>query len=459
MVTIGGLVVYALVVARAWPPAGGAAASPASGTVLALVPALLWLLLFYAQDVREPEPLGYVLRVAGAGALIASAVAVPALSAVRASPGTGAAAGLVSLAVMVGVIGSAYAFAVYLAVRYTVFDTGELDEPGDGVVYGTAAGVGVAAAVNVWLVLSAPAVHPLSVALWIVVVALGQAAFGGVLGYGLGRARLFGDRRSAVIGFVGAAVLHGTFAYVLREVTQAGLEYRPWHGLAVAAGIAVVSTVILLRVVRASSARDGATGAGRAQTGATNRGLHLDLAIWAVAVALFVAGRVSLDAVGARTTTFLDDTGRLRIPYPASWLPSAPSVRGQALLAIYDPQSGGAVLTALVITREPHDPARSASEVARDGALARSQRMPMYRMLSDRNLTVAGRDAVAIEYAYVEDPHATVLAARRLPVVMRGIEVVIPADGVVYRVDLRATEPVYARAHARFARMLAEARL
>jgi len=72
---------------------------------------------------------------------------------------------------------------------------------------------------------------------------------------------------------------------------------------------------------------------------------------------------------------------------------------------------------------------------------------------------VGGRDAVAVDYAFVADPHQSVLAAERLPVVMRGTEVVVATDQTVYRMDLRAAAGVIDRAQVRFERILHEVQL
>jgi hypothetical protein len=180
---------------------------------------------------REPEPLGYVLRTAGAGAVLGAAIALPlgrALAPAAAFPSTGVLAGSLLLAAAV------QEFAKFLAVRYTVFESPEFDEVADGVTYGTAAGLGLAAVLNVHLVVAGAGVDPVPATLRIVVTALAHATFGGVLGYFLGRAKVE-ERWSAVAwGYVMAVGLNALFAYLLGEVTRSGLAYRPWYGLILA---------------------------------------------------------------------------------------------------------------------------------------------------------------------------------------------------------------------------------
>jgi hypothetical protein len=80
-----GLLVYVgvveLIVAVA-KPSLGSDALVLVGVVLALVPALLWMSLFYVQDRSEPEPRPFVLAVAALGALLAGAIGVPLLQVV-----------------------------------------------------------------------------------------------------------------------------------------------------------------------------------------------------------------------------------------------------------------------------------------------------------------------------------------------------------------------------------------
>jgi RsiW-degrading membrane proteinase PrsW (M82 family) len=255
-ITIVGLILYVLVVRLLAPTlqARGAAASAGIGIVMAAVPVLLWLLLFYVQDAREPEPLGYVLRVAVGGAILAGAVAIPLLrqfartSWLAASP-------LTELLLSILVVGSLQEFCKYAAVRFTVFESDEFDEVGDGVTYGTAAGLGLATMVNLTFILESPSIAPVPAALRIVVTSLAHAASGGVLGYFLGRAKMLGEDSRVVWGLVAAAVLNGVVAFALREVTQSGLSYRPWNGLALAAAVAAVVTLVLFRLVRPPAAQ------------------------------------------------------------------------------------------------------------------------------------------------------------------------------------------------------------
>jgi RsiW-degrading membrane proteinase PrsW (M82 family) len=250
--TIVGLIVFVALVRALTPALLGAQgrASGEIGVLLALVPAALWLILFYVQDSQEPEPLTYVVQAAIAGGIVAGALALPVLRQVYDTAAWLYASPLATLLGAICVIGGVQQFCTYLAVRYTVFENDEFDEVGDGVTYGMAAGLGLATAFNIWFVLESAGLNPAAAAVRIAVTALAQAAFGGIIGYALGQAKVHGRDGAVLWGFLAAAVLNGLFIYLLGAVTISGLSYHPWNGVVLAAAMAVIVTLVLFRSVR-----------------------------------------------------------------------------------------------------------------------------------------------------------------------------------------------------------------
>jgi hypothetical protein len=183
---------------------------------------------------------------------------------------------------------------------------------------------------------------------------------------------------------------------------------------------------------------------------------RLDLPVWIALVVMLAAGWSVLRSTDAQTVEFADAQGPLRLRYPAAWLRVPGST---ALLEVQDPLSGAPVATTLLAHRSARQAEQSLDQAAREGAFDRSQQLPMYRVIRQRPTRVGGRDAVAVDYAYIADPHESVLNAERLPVVMRGTEVVVFADQTVYRIDLRAAAAASDRARAQFDRILREVHL
>lgn len=231
-----------------------------TGVFLALVPAAIWLIFFYMQDRAEPEPKGFVLGVFALGALLAAAVGIPVVENLfRVSHWLRAD----TLTIIVGgilVVGFTQEFLKYAAVRYSIYNSDEFDEPTDGVIYATAAGLGYATVLNINFVVSNGGVDLGAGIIRIAVVALAQAAFSGITGYFLGRAKFESEQIWWMpLGITLAAVFNGVFNWLQGVVTRptitlSGASTNTWLGLALAAVVALATTGVILWLVRRSVA-------------------------------------------------------------------------------------------------------------------------------------------------------------------------------------------------------------
>jgi RsiW-degrading membrane proteinase PrsW (M82 family) len=229
-----------------------------AGVVLALVPAVLWLAFFYAQDRLEPEPKGYVLGVFVLGALLASAVGIPVVRDLfRVQDWLDRSLG-VNLLGSILIVGFVQEFCKYAAVRYSIYLLPEFDERMDGILYGTAAGLGMATMLNIQYVVDSGGVDLAVGVIRIVVTALAQASFAGITGYFLGRAKFEEEPVWWLpLGLTIAAVLNGLFTVARGSVTRvgsalAGQTANPWYSLILAAAVAGLVFAALMALVRRS---------------------------------------------------------------------------------------------------------------------------------------------------------------------------------------------------------------
>jgi len=227
-----------------------------TGVFLALVPAAVWLVFFYMQDRLEPEPKGYVLGVFTLGALFAAAVGVPLVENIfRVSHWIYASTTATILGGIL-VVGFTQEFLKYAAVRYSIYHSNEFDEATDGVIYATAAGLGYATVLNIQFVVSNGGVDLGTGIIRMAVVALAQAAFSGITGYFLGRAKFESEQIWWMpLGITLAAIFNGTFNWLRGLVSQtsvslSGASANPWPGLALAAIVAFATTGVVLWLVR-----------------------------------------------------------------------------------------------------------------------------------------------------------------------------------------------------------------
>jgi len=271
LVGTGVLVLFVLLVAliaSATKPQLEGVALLVVGIVLALVPAIIWLAIFYAQDVREPEPKRLVLGVFVLGALLAQAVGKPVTEDLfQVSQWMATAGALFHILAAILIIGFVEMFLVYAAVRYSVYGSPEFDERVDGVIYGTAAALGYATALNVGFVVQSGGVNLVAGVIRITVTALALASFGGLVGYFLGRCK-FEDEPLwwMPAGLALAAILDGLFIYVRGEITTTavglrGGGYNPWPGLILGAVVAGVTFGVLFYLMSRLRARASAGAA------------------------------------------------------------------------------------------------------------------------------------------------------------------------------------------------------
>jgi RsiW-degrading membrane proteinase PrsW (M82 family) len=227
-----------------------------TGIFLAVVPAAIWLVFFYNQDRLEPEPKHFVLGVFGLGALLAAAVGVPLVENVYRVSHWLYADTVTTILGGILVVGFTQEFLKYAAVRYSIYHSEEFDEPTDGVIYATAAGLGYATVLNIQFVVSNGGVDLGTGVIRIAVVALAQAAFSGITGYFLGRAKFESEQIWWMpLGITLAAVANGLFNWLRGRVVQGsvsitGAPVNPWLGLAFAAIVALAVTGVVLWLVR-----------------------------------------------------------------------------------------------------------------------------------------------------------------------------------------------------------------
>lgn len=238
------------------------------GLILAVVPALVWLGFFYRRDRLEPEPRTMVLGEFVLGLLVATAVGIPIVDQVFDVGGWLFASPLVHLAGGILVVGIVQEGLKYLTVRLSVYGSREFDEKTDGIIYGTAVGLGFATALNVAFVVESGGVDLGTGAIRIVLTSLAHASFGGVIGYFLGRQK-FEPRPIwwMPAGVAIAASLNGVFFYLRSTVGRGTIEspieaVAPWIGLVLAAILAAAVTAVLSTLINRELAAAGTSVPG-----------------------------------------------------------------------------------------------------------------------------------------------------------------------------------------------------
>lgn len=180
---------------------------------VSLIPGILWVIYFYRKDIYDKEPAYLIAKAFVAGALMiipAGLVEAP-LRGIFTNPPS---LPILLLASVFG-IGLVEESFKYLAVRKTVYDLADFNEPMDGIIYAVSAGLGFAAFENVLYAAS----YGLSVGVVRgALTSLVHASFSGIVGFNMGIAK-FAPRSMEgpliVRGLMTASVLHGLYDFLL----------------------------------------------------------------------------------------------------------------------------------------------------------------------------------------------------------------------------------------------------
>ncbi|MBI5034438.1 MAG: PrsW family intramembrane metalloprotease [Chloroflexi bacterium] len=441
-VQVAGVLIFAALVAAvdnlARPQLSGNALIGA-GIVLAIVPAVLWLWMFYRQDRFEPEPRQYVIGVFVLGALLAYAVGQPVIrSLFRVQDWIGANV-FVALLGSILVNGLVTQFLLYAAVRYSVFHSSEFDQRIDGIIYGAAAGLGYATMFNLQYVVGHSGVDLGTGVIRIAIESLSLASLGGISGYFLARAKF--DKMGPLwlpIGLVIAAALNGIIDLALDEIPMlgSGFGFNPWYGLAAAVVIAGAIFATLFRLIYQ-------LGSASVQVGETQSTAVLDKVlfgkgkreepewmVWLVVAIGLLLGWALATLITGETRTA--SAANMTITYPASW---ARLQEPGAAMAAYDLDRGGLfgarVSTRVVPITDLLPPNGILEDAANNWAFTRQQGLDAFRLLEIQPTRFQGREAVRIEYVYVMDsPRASPGSA--VPALMRSSDTLVASADKIY---------------------------
>ena len=136
-------------------------------------------------------------------------------------------------------------FLIYLVMRYGVYPTSAFQRLVDGPLYGVAAGLGIATAINLLTALSPGFTDLGQGVLQICELALGYAALGALLGYFMGQARF---RRTNTFylaaGLLLSVILHAAFFFALNFVRAQNLFLQSLDALIFAGVFAILVFMI-----------------------------------------------------------------------------------------------------------------------------------------------------------------------------------------------------------------------
>ena len=223
--------------------------------VISLVPALIWLWLFYLQDRYEKEPKRLILGVFVLGSLIAYSVAIPIENMIQSSVSVSGFSGWTISLSFILIFGLIQETVKFLTVRLTIFHSKELNEPVDAMIYMIAAGLGFGLAYNVTYFNSLESINLGIVIARIIDFYLISAALAGISGYAVGIAKFSGRKYLAreltmFSGVLLAVIIYTAMCYA-KELLQ-GMKFNIWIDIFVTSLLAVIVYFVLFTLIEKS---------------------------------------------------------------------------------------------------------------------------------------------------------------------------------------------------------------
>lgn len=426
------------------------------GIALAVVPAVLWMAVFYAQDRAEPEPRHFVAGVAMLAALLAAAVGQPLLNGFFRIDSWLHHDPLTELLGGVLVVGMTQEVLKFAAVRFSIYYASEFDQRIDGVLYGTAAGIGYATMLNLSMVFAAGGFADLGAGVVrIVIVALVHGATGGLCGYFLSRAHFDNEPPWWMpAGVLLTALVNGAFAWLQSEVSRSALilgaaaqtsaGFNPWPALALSAVVAAGLSALVFFLMRRVGERPEAPRVdGRDTISAA--------ATLALAAITLAAGLLLRSSVESRVKSYTDPSG-VQITYPQSWRLDTRLAADGVIRVREDGGNTGAAFEFHSIAIDPQLDDNSAfAQVAGNLTLNRSRDLAAFRSF---DLTAAPAGATST-FAFVTGPDNALQES--LPVVMLGEDRLVRRGGRMYVLTLLTPESDLDLARAQFERFVQSA--
>jgi len=316
-ISIGGLLLIVLIAAiieKALNPDLNRTLLTIISVIIAIIPPLLWLSIFYRQDRLNPEPKSFVFKTMLLGALIQQALYAPLVSYLfpSASGLSTQAADYYFTIVLMGMIQEGIKL---LAVRYSIYPSKEFDEKIDGIIYGSAMGLGFAAMTSIRNILTSGGAMLSNVTALVVIETFANASITGLSCYILGVSKhdKFKFHRLP-LALLLATGLNALTQILLDMVTRRGFKVNYILGLIPAALVAIVVFTVLVII----SSRSEKEGQVATQTLDAKKAIVGILPVWGLVVLAMVLGYV-VGHTQQKPAEFKVDNA-ISIQYPAHWI-------------------------------------------------------------------------------------------------------------------------------------------
>ena len=282
--------------------------------LIAFIPPLLWLTVFYRQDRLDPEPKSFVFKTLILGALVQKAFYAPLMAIIMPEVQNGSKSVLSDYIFTIILVALVQESMKLLSVRYTIYNSGEFDEKIDGIIYGSALGLGFAAMSNLDLILNSGGAVLTAVSSTVVIESLAHASFTGLSCYFLGIAKFqkFSFLRLPAAVMI-ATTLNAVSRLLIDDLMRDGFKVNYILGIIPAALVAIAIFGILIVITSKSRGKEEVKAGALTKSQAFLSALP----VWILLVTAMVTGFAIKSMPEKTTPVFLYNT--INVTYPSSW--------------------------------------------------------------------------------------------------------------------------------------------
>jgi len=375
---------------------------------IAFVPPLIWLTVFYRQDRLEPEPKSFVFKTLILGALVQKAIYAPLMDFVMPEMKTGPIiTDYIFSVILVALLQESMKL---LAVRYSIYVSDEFDEKIDGIIYGSALGLGFAAMTNLDLVISHGGNVLTAISSVVVIESLAHASITGLSCYFLGITKFskFNMIRLPAAVII-ATTLNAASRILVDTLVRQGFSVNYLLGIIPPALLAIVIFGILVIITSRSPGEEAASPMTRKQS------FLAVLPVWILLVAVLVTGFIIRNTPEKTAAVSLD--GGIRITYPASWTQSRSE---DVVFMASDLLAGGGqnfirvrkMDLSSLISFKVGSGAPELEDLGAAWAIRTGRDYKFYQSVKAYPMEFGGQEAHVTEYIYISDSKSSVPGSR-----------------------------------------------
>lgn len=379
--------------------------------LIAFVPPLIWLTVFYRQDQKCPEPKSFVFKTLILGALVQKAVYVPLMAVIMPGIQNGPrniVSDYIFTIILVALIQESMKL---LSVRYSIYNSSEFDEKIDGIIYGSALGLGFAAMSNLDLIINNGGAVLTAVSSTVVIESLAHASFTGLSCYFLGITKFqkFSFLRLPAAVII-ATTLNAVSRFLIDNLMRDGFKVNYILGIIPAAVVAVIIFGILIIITSKSPGKEE-----KGEVLNKKQSFLSALPVWILLVAAIVTGLAIKNISEKMTTVPLE--GGLNVTYPSSWTQSNQS---DDLFRAIDMMSGGSrnfisvkeMNTDSLISYQTGSASPALEDIGAAWSIKMGRDLKFYQPIKTYALQFNGKDSYVMEYIYISSNTSSIIESK-----------------------------------------------